>query len=290
MKKLKEIHVEDILCLFIIMCPILDIISFVFRNIFETNYSPSTIIRPIIPIIISIYLFFKESKKFKIYTFIGTLVYAIYGVIHLVAFKSAVTKSSYSTWMHEAQYIVNYTFMIVNLFLYLHIFKNSKNIEKLSKSILIANAIYIVSIYISIITKTSSTTYIEGMGYKGWFESGNSIGAILVLSLFIVLKYIKDKKYRKIAIPAVTLEAIFLCMLLGTRTGLMGFVFVILAYIFAEVISNIIKKGKINKKLIISGIALIAIIVIGVATVGSTTLQRRKHLKEIEKDIVDMRK
>ena len=64
-QKLKNINIEDILCMFIILCPILDMVSFLYRNIFNTNSSPSTIIRPIIPIIISIYLFFKEDKKFK---------------------------------------------------------------------------------------------------------------------------------------------------------------------------------------------------------------------------------
>ena len=48
------------------------------------------------------------------------------------------------------------------------------------------------------------------MGYKGWFESGNSIGAILILSIFIYIGYIKDKKYRKIAVPLLILNGIFL--------------------------------------------------------------------------------
>jgi len=293
MKKIKEIfnikniNVENILCLFIILCPILDMVSFGYRNIFNTNLSPSTIIRPIIPIIISIYLFFKEDKKFKKYTFFIGTIYLLYGIFHLIVFKSAVTGSSYSTVIHEAQYIVNYSFMILNLFLYLYIFKESKNIEKLSKSVLIASAIYIVSIYISIITNTSSSTYIEGMGYKGWFESGNSIGAILILSLFIIMKYLKDKKYRKILIPVIILEAIFLTILLGTRVGLLGFIVLVLTYVITESIGSLIKKGKVNKKTIVGGIAVVAIIILVVITIGSTTLQRRKHLQDIEKDIVD---
>ena len=52
MEKIKELtkrnNIENILCAFIIICPILDIMSFLFRNKFNTNYSPSTFIRPII--------------------------------------------------------------------------------------------------------------------------------------------------------------------------------------------------------------------------------------------------
>ena len=51
--------------------------------------------------------------------------------------------------------------------------------EKVKKAVLIALTIYIVLMYLALITKTSSFTYGETqVGYKGWFESGNSIGTI----------------------------------------------------------------------------------------------------------------
>lgn len=285
---LKKVNIENILCIFIILCPILDIISFCFRNILETNFSPSTVIRPIIPIIISIYLFFKENKKFKIYFFVIGSIYLIYGIFHLGAFNTAITGSSYSTVIHEAQYIVNYTFMILNLFIYIYVFRKSLNVDKLTKSVLISNAIYIMAIYISIFTKTSSSTYIEeGIGYKGWFESGNSIGAILILSLFIIIPYIKDKEYRKFAIPVIVLEGVFLTTLLGTRVGLLGFICVIVAYVMTQIIISLIQEVKISKKTIVGGIAVIAIILLVVMAIGSATLQRRKHLQNIENNIID---
>ena len=284
---MKNINEENMLCFFIMICPILDMVSFLYRNTFNTNFSPSTIIRPIIPIIIAIYLFFKENKKFRLYTAISVCVYIIYGILHLMVFKTQITKSSYSNSIHEAQYLVNYSFMILNLFLYLYLFRNNTNQDKLFKSVMIANIIYIISIYISIFTKTSSSTYIEKIGYKGWFESGNSIGAILILSLFIIIKYIKDKKYRKIVIPIIILDGIFLTILLGTRVGLIGFIFVIVSYIFSEIIEGVIKRKKVNKKTIVGGIAVVATVLLIVITVGSTTLQRRKHLRDIENNIID---
>ena len=45
----KIFTMENLLCFFIIICPILDVSSFVFRNIFNTNISISTFVRPIIP-------------------------------------------------------------------------------------------------------------------------------------------------------------------------------------------------------------------------------------------------
>ena len=283
MKKIEK----NILCLFIIICPILDMMSFIFRNVFHTNVSPSTFLRPIIPMITMIYLFLKKDKKFKINIMVIGCIYLVYVILHLWVFRNVITESSYGGIMHEAQYLINYTYMIINLILYLTVFKEEEEIEKLSQSVLIANVIYMISIFIAIITQTSSSTYIEGMGYKGWFESGNSLGSILILSLFIILKYSKDKKYRRIAIPTILLEGIFLTTLLGTRVGLFGFILVMAIYIAVEIIMTLKQKGKINKKAIVGGIGVIATILLVIITIGSTTLQRRKHLQEIEKDIVD---
>lgn len=281
---------EKILCLLIIICPILDMTSFIFRNVFHTNFSPSTFLRPIIPTIVIFYLFFKKDKKFKIITISMGVIYTIYAILHLYVYQNIITGSSYAGVTHEAQYLINYTYMIINLLIYIVVFRKAETIENLSKSVLIANVIYMVSIVLSILTKTSSSTYVEGMGYKGWFESGNSLGSILILSLFIIMKYSKDKKYRKIAIPTILVEGIFLTILLGTRVGLFGFIIAIVTYLLVETIITLKQKGKINKKMIAGGIAVIATIGLVVITIGSTTLQRRKHLQDIEKDIVDEEK
>lgn len=285
----KILNLENILCVFIIICPILDMISFLYRNVFGTNFSPSTITRPIIPAIVILYLFLKKDKKFKLYLFVVAVIYGIYSLVHLYIFTKVKTGMSYSNEIHELQYLVNYTFMVLNLFLYTYIFKNS-NVEKLKKSVVIAIGTYIVSIFLAIFTGTSSSTYIEGMGYKGWFESGNSISAILLLSMFIYLPYIKNKKYRKIVIPILILVGIFLCLLIGTRAGLFGFILIISLYVAIEIIYNVIKNKKINKKFVFVGIGAVAIIIIVVVGFGSNTIQRRKHLKEIEGNIVDEEK
>lgn len=287
MGKIKgKINTENILCAFIILCPILDIASFLWRNCFNTSISPSTIIRPIIPICIAIYLFFKEGKKFKKWVIIGAIIYLIYGIIHLVIFQNLHTLSSYSNIMHEAQYIVNYTFMILVLGIFLYVFKD-KHVKNLNKSIIISAGIYIISIFISILTKTSSSTYIEGMGYKGWFESGNSISIILILSTFICLINLKDKRLRKIIIPIIILVGIYLTTLIGTRVGLYGFILVLVIYAFVEILYNILHKQKFNKRVILLVVAGICAVLLVVIAVGSSTVQRRQHLKDIQKDIVD---
>lgn len=284
MEKIKrKLNIENLLAVFIILCPILDIASFIFRNIFNTKISPSTVIRPIIPIIALIYYFIKADKKYKLKMFGIASIYGLYSVIHLILFSTVKTESSYSNVSHELQYLVNYTFMIIILYVFIKAFKE-KLTEKLEKATMISVGIYLLSIILSIVTNTMSSTYIEGMGIKGWFESGNSISATLILSMYILLMN-KNKKYRKIIIPELILMGIFLTMLIGTRVGLYGFILTI--GIFVLVKSNIFNLNKINKKIVIVGGTSLALIILIICVVGSNTFTRRQHLKDIKANIVD---
>jgi len=278
-------NIETLLYIYIILCPILDMASFIFRNIFNTSISPSTIVRPLIAIISIVYIFFKY--KFKVKLIIAGAIYGIYPIAHLLVFKTLQSGSSYSGIVHELQYLINYTFMVLNLFIYIYIFKDKEK-NKLKQCIIISSIIYIVSIYIAILTGTSSATYMEiGMGFKGWFESGNSISAILTLTLFVLLTMVKDKKYRWTALGTILAIGVFLTTLIGTRVGLFGFVLVLGVYLLIEIIISFLNKIKIDKKLIIGGIIVILGVVIIVILVGSNTLERRKYLEEEEIKVID---
>lgn len=284
MEKIKrKLNIENLLAVFIIICPILDIASFIFRNIFNTKISPSTVIRPIIPMIAFIYYFIKADKKYKLKMFGISVVYGIYAIIHLILFTTVRSESSYSNISHELQYLVNYTFMILILYVFIKTFKE-KLTERLEKATMISVGIYLLSIILSIVTNTMSSTYIEGMGIKGWFESGNSISATLILSMYILLMN-KNKKYRKIIILELILMGIFLTLLIGTRVGLYGYILTIGIFILVK--SNIFNIHKINKKIVIAGGTSIALIVLIITLVGSNTFTRRQHLKDIESNIVD---
>ena len=157
--------------------------------------------------------------------------YFIYAICHLYIFYKKSTGCAYGGIAQEIQYLVNYTFMIMNLFIYIYVFdykSEGKNlsISKLKKSVLTSLTIYIITMYLTLITNTSSFTYAEEkIGYKGWFESGNSIGTIMVLSLFIVVPTIRTERKKIIKawkIIVVLLVGIYLCALLGTRTGMFG--------------------------------------------------------------------
>ena len=293
-EKIKNIRLEDILCFYIIICPILDITSFLFRNHFNTSISISTFLRPIIPTILAIYIFIKANKKHKLALLGITAIYIIYGVIHLIVMQNFITGCSYGGVVNEAQYIINYSFLIINLIVFFYAFtkrewrnkkveavKKENKLEKLRLAILIMCGIYIVSIYIAILTGTSSYTYpYEQIGYKGWIESGNSLSAILCISTFLILPLIKEKKYRIPAIIILLLTGIYLVALIGTRTGLIGFFLAIAVFIAIEVLFS-------KNKIAIIGFAILAVALITVGLVGSNTLKRRSQMNESQYTIID---
>ena len=282
--KLKKIiTLENMLCLLVVLGPIFDIASFLFRNYFETTFSVSTFIRPIIPVLVSICIFIKAKKKQKLQMLGIAVVFAIYSVIHLYLTKTQVSGMSYGSVKEELQYIFNFTFLSIYLYIFYYVFKD-KNTERLKKSISIMLGIYIASIYLSIITGTSSQTYVESnTGFKGWIESANSLSAILVLSMFVVLQGIKDKniKWRIYNIIVSLLTGIYLAFLIGTRTGLLGFFIAVAIFVLAEMLFSK------NKKIIIAGITIFVLGLVVVGVFGSSTLIRRADLKHESETLID---
>lgn len=295
MQKLKEkINIKTLLYLYIIISPILDCMSFIFRNTMDTKISPSTVIRPIFIIIACLYIFVSDKKQRKIFILAG-ITYAIYSIAHIYIFQTVKNGSSYSGTIHELQYLVNYTFMVLSLYTFIYVFSKEKNNDTLLRCILISASIYILSIYLAIITGTSSHTYLEEkIGLKGWFESGNSLSAILILSLFILTGIFSRKTIsKKIKIWTsiiIVLIGIFLMTIIGTRVGLYGFILVMSLYGITQVIYNLIHKNKVKQTLIITGtiagIGIIAIILL-ITVMGSNTLDRRQKVKEMANEIVD---
>lgn len=284
-KSVKENFLSYIMGLFIILSPILDITSFIFRTKFNTTWSPTTFLRPIIPIIAFIYLFFTQKKKKKIV--LVSALYGIYAIIHLYLFNNLWRESSYGNVKNELQYIVNYTFMILTLYVMYESFKN-RNTKILKKSILISTIIYICSIFLSIFTHTSSSTYLEGIGYKGWFESGNSLCTLLCLSLFIILTIKKDGKVKISAIATFILTSIYLIVFSGMRTGIFGVIIVGVIYTVSMFIEGISAKNKENsKKRLLIALAIFAIIMIIMSVFGMQVLKRRAELRENELNNID---
>lgn len=281
---MKKMSKENLLYLFILISPILDIFSSTIRF---SNYSLSLFLRPIIPLGILVYIFFTD-KKVRNKLLIGGIIYGLFAVFHLLVYQSIVTDFSYGSYFYEASYLCNYTYLIFALFLFIYIFKTNSQIEKLKKVFLIYITTYIVSIYLAILTGTSFTTYVEGSGYRGWFNTGGAVGSILIGSLFILLPYLfKDRKYILGKLLLLFAIIIYLVFLLGTRVGLFGSIISLVCYLVIWLLYTIVHSIKINKRVLGFSILSFAILIIGIITIGSQSLIRRNELEKLNGKIPD---
>lgn len=275
MKKL--INKENILYLFILISPFLDLISSLF-NYWGYSLTPSTIIRPLIPLIFILYIIVIDKKVRSKLLFLMA-VYISYIVIHISLYKNIITGVSYGSIIHELQYLANYTYLIFTFILYGYVFYKKQNI--LPKIVLLFTTTYIGLIYLAIITFTSFTSYLDGVGYKGWFNNSGALGSLLLLSLCIIIPNIYINKLKYIKIITILLTLFYLSFLIGSRVGLYGSILVMVVYATGNYIFKKINNKVINYKLFYTTIIVFVLLLI---TFGSYTISRRNNLKNIEDD------
>jgi hypothetical protein len=285
MKK-KEFKIEYLVYLYVIICPFLDALSCMFRIWFPNALlSPLMIIRPIIPGILLLYIFARDKsvRKPLILSGIG---YLLYGIVHLLIFKKLSTGISYGSLFQEGLYIFNYTYMICILFIIMY-FSKRELLPHLKKALFIMLCSYLLLIYVSILTKTSLPTYIEGTGYRSWFVSGNSLCTALLLLFSVFTSEMFKKKNLKYLFIFVLL-GVYLMFLVGTRTGLYGFVLVFGFYIFLKLYIAIKHRVQFNRNRVAIMLVIIAIFGLLAFKIGSSTLERRREIKNMTDDIVDI--
>ncbi|MBQ7137087.1 MAG: O-antigen ligase family protein [Bacilli bacterium] len=281
MQKIKK---EDFIYLFILLSPILDVFSSIINF---GSFSPSLFIRPIIPLILLIYIFIKDKKTRK-YLITAGFIYILFAIVHLLLYRDLITGISYGGIIYEASYLCNYTYLIFTLFLFLYLFKD-KDKNKLNRTFVIYTTIYIISIYLSIITNTAGSTYVEGAGYKGWFNTGGAVGSIFISSLFILIPYLfNNKKHFTLKVLLIASIIFYLCFLLGTRVGLLGGIIVLFCYIAFQIFCSITKTNKIVFKNILTSCALLIVTILGLFAIGSESINRRQDLADLAGKVPDV--
>ena len=281
-----KFKLEYLIYIYIFASPFLDASSGLFRTwLPSAKFNPVMVIRLIIPIILLAYIFFNDKKTRKPLV-IGTVIYAIYGLIHILLFKNNLTGISYGTVFSEGLYLLNYTFNIYMLFIIMYFSKKNK-LKMLKDSMFLCLLSYLIIIYFSILTGTSSYTYLTGVGYKSYFVSGNTLSTALLLLFSALITDGISKRNIKYLISFVLL-GVFLIFLVGTRTGMLGFLLVLVIYVLLNIFKALNKKIKIDKIMVISGIGLFLSIGILLGLVGSNTLKRMKNFDSKEYEIIDV--
>ena len=251
-KLISDKYIFKIMCIFIILQPIFDLLSFLYiRN--YINIGISTIAKPLIVFVIGCVLLLKHRKYMLKYMIIYGL-YALLMVVHSIMLKNL--EVELSVILHEIRFMINILYMLIILMdiniLYKETVDKDVFVNVLKKVIIITFAIYIAMYFLAIITGTSALTYEYSdalkQGFKGWLDSGQIFGHALCILLPIILHILLNNKIKNQFINTAVKVSIALpigvLLLIGTKVTYFIAVLVLLSHSIINFIYSIKEKNK----------------------------------------------
>lgn len=248
MKKLEKIYDFRYLKIYMLLQPIVDVITSFMIRYLSASLTLGMVVRSIFLLYALIYLIFvnKEHKRLKIGYIILVCLYSIgFFVINCT-----------NTFM--IQELINYFKFIyypIILLFFVEILK--KSTSKIINGIVI---IFNILMLISQITGTYILSYGgDKIGNSGWFYSANELSLILSI-LFPVMFYIFINKPKKFNI--ITLFLLLFSMLaIGTKTTYVAVFITLILYLLYLVIYKFVKHEVIGKKVKMTMVVFILFII-----------------------------
>lgn len=268
MDKLKQkLTIQNFIIVFIILQPIIDIITGLSVEYFHPVVTIGIVIRTIFMAFLVLLGLIKADKKYKLWMIGYYAILFIYMTVFLI--NSYINNGTNLIFLQVKGLIKNFYLPIIIVSL-IPIFKkyNIKIDKKVLNTTLI---IYALTICICSFTNFSFPTYKERdkAGTVGLFYSGNEIGAILcILSPFLFVEFAKRKL--KILDYLYLLLVIYAILQVGTKVPYFGLIILIMVIILACIVKGKIDKDKyLYKKAGIFFLLLISIyLVTGLTPVG----------------------
>lgn len=238
---MRTLYNNKVLSKFILIQPIIDIITSIMINEFNLSISLGMIIRFVFFLYTFIYIFQNRDKKINIYL----LIWIIYGSISLIG--NYMLKENFNITSHGVSLIKMFYFPCLLLFYYLYFKKH----EEINKAVFVDTSILVgLSLILSVTTKTTYCSYASRIdclkyGVLAWFNSANEYGIILIALLGLTLvNFIK--KTNVFNIIALMIISLFLAVL-GTKTSYIGLIGVLLVYSIYFIITCLINHAKLNQ-------------------------------------------
>ena len=182
-------NILKIITIFLLLTPILDLITSLSINVFKLSFNFMTIIKIMFMFVLLYYVTFvlknskSKVKKYSIYYFAGVLLYFVLFFINIILNKPS------NLYLFEIQNILRTFYFPINLVCLYNIYLNKKLEIDFKKMSLILFT-YIALILIPLITNTGFDSYAYSKeGTIGWFNSTNEIGGILSIILPIFLYF-----------------------------------------------------------------------------------------------------
>jgi hypothetical protein len=213
--KIKKTTNIKLLKIFIILQPILDLITSYQSTYLNFDISFSIILRGLAFAFAIIYLLFiYDNKMIKRYML---LVIAFLSIFML---NMLFTKGLSYTFK-EAYTIIRFFYFPIMLTLFYVAYKELKKANLFDKKMITyVICFYFIIALLAFVTGTSYLSYDDPnkIGFNGWFYSANERGSTYAILLPLLFTYIfKDKKY-----IALILLGVFAMLILGTKVGYLG--------------------------------------------------------------------
>jgi len=277
MKKFKTINFNQIFIIFILIQPVLDVLTSLFIRNISSSLTVGIFVRLIFMAITVIYSLVSTNKKYKIKLLIYYILLAIYTI-----FYSIICYSNTGTTMIlvEIKGLVKTLYLPIILSSLLTLYKSDK-IKINTKYLIYALFGYSIVIVFAKYFNIGYHSYVFGdkSGTVGLFFAANEIGSILaILSPFLLIsyKYYKNNNFYILTYILLT----FSVLELGTKVPFLAFILLLVLNILVKLYKTLILKDKkYIKDLSISFINIIFIILI----IGITPIGKNLDLNFIEK-------
>ena len=236
-----KINFENILIIYIILQPIIDIItSLCVRNISE-SLTFGIFIRTIFMVYLMIYTFFKVDKKSKWQILIYYSLIAIYCISFII---NSYTKYGFSLIFTQIKGLVKTFYFPIILASLLILFKNKKYLSK-HKYLNISLAIYVLTIVICKIFSVGYPTYPlkANVGTIGLFYAGNETSAIVALLSPVCFGTFISQKFN-IFNAILCALTIFAMLEIGTKVACISTIILLILAIIISTIKLIKKEQK----------------------------------------------
>lgn len=241
-KIFSKITFENILILYILLQPIIDIItSLCVRNINE-NLTLGIFVRTLFMIFIAIYTLLKAHKKNRCKLLIYYSFIAIYCIVFMI---NSYTKYGFSMIFTQIKGLVKTFYFPIILASLLIIYTQSKNQSTKKKYLNITLAIYVFTIIICKIFSVGYPTYPlkDNVGTIGLFYAGNETSAIVaLLSPICFATFISQKSSVLNAI--LCLLTVFTMLEIGTKVACVSAIVLIILTLVISIIKLIKREQK----------------------------------------------
>lgn len=304
----------DYLKFFIILQPILDILTSISIHYLNLSVTIGIAVRMLFLGFSLLYIFFGNQHPIKKYiiTYLSIL-FVIVGIGFILNFF---TKPEFYLFS-EVQFIVKVLYFPIMFIALFMSFTPNQSLEhvkkKLYSAVAIAMVVLSVSLFIAILTNTSNNTYrwIKS-GYTGWFFAGNELSAIVAICLPISLIFsiLKTKSLKDIIYWIPTLLLAISALLIGTKVSFFAMIMTIIIGLFLSLFTWLAnrknEKGKKYLKVLTLNMIIFAIIALvtpfspsytnisgDVETINKTVdeiAEEEPEKKEVEKEKVDKEK